>query len=60
LFLLVFRGVKTYWELPYGTRAESPLDIVEELQRRWTLIADRYPGIEDVKVIGIDLKERDR
>ena len=35
--------------------------LVEALQSRWTAIAHRFPKVEDIRVIGIDLtKRRDR
>jgi hypothetical protein len=60
LFVLLYRGTRDYWELPDGTRAEDLSTLVDALQRRWAVISDRYPGIEDVRVVGIDLEERGR
>jgi hypothetical protein len=60
LFVLLYRGKKSYWELPDGARAENLSALVDALQMRWTVISDRYPNIEDLRVVGIDLKVRGR
>ncbi len=58
IFVLVYLGTKLYWELPNGRRAETFETLVDELQRHWTLISNDYPGVEDIRVIGIDLTRR--
>jgi hypothetical protein len=32
--------------------------LIDELQRHWTLISNAYPGVEDIRIIGIDLTRR--
>ena len=58
IFLLIYLGNKTYWDLPNGRRAGSFEILVDELQRHWTLISHDYPSVEDIRVIGIDLTLR--
>lgn len=58
IFLIVYLGAKSYWDLPNGLRADTFEMLVDELQRHWTLISNDYPGIEDIRVIGIDLTRR--
>lgn len=58
IFLIVYLGAKSFWDLPNGRRAESFEMLVDELQRHWTLISADFPGVEDIQVIGIDLTRR--
>ncbi|MCL4849628.1 MAG: hypothetical protein KJ066_24010 [Acidobacteria bacterium] len=58
IFLLVYLGTKFYWDLPNGRRAETFEILVAEVQRHWTLISNDYAGVEDIRVIGIDLTKR--
>ncbi|WP_342065494.1 hypothetical protein [Achromobacter kerstersii] len=58
VFVLVYLGTKSYWELPGGRRADTFSMLVDEVQRHWTLISNDYPGVEDIRVIGIDLTLR--
>lgn len=58
IFLLVYLGAKSYWDLPNGRRADTFEMLIDELQRYWTLISNDYPGVEDIQVIGIDLTRR--
>lgn len=58
IFLIVYLGTKSYWDLPNGRRAETFGMLVDELQRHWTLLSNEYPGVEDIRVIGIDLTQR--
>lgn len=58
IFVLVYLGTKTFWELPNGRRADTFEALIDELRRHWTLISSDYPGVEDVSVVGIDLTRR--
>jgi hypothetical protein len=58
IFLLVYLGAKSYWDLPNGRRADTFEMLIDELQRHWTLISNDYSGVEDIRVIGIDLTRR--
>ncbi len=59
LFVLVYRGEKKAWELP-GNRSQVAFDgLVEALQIHWEEISCYHPGVDEVRVIGIDLTKRD-
>lgn len=58
IFVIVYLGTKSYWDLPNGRRADTFERLIDELQRHWTLISNDYPGVEDIRVIGIDLTRR--
>lgn len=57
IFLLVSRNDQTKWQTPSGDRVGFE-GLVGALQEHWLSIASRYPGAEDIKVIGIDLTKR--
>jgi hypothetical protein len=59
IFLLVYLGKRSYWDLPNGRRVDTFETLVDELQRHWILISSDYPGVEDIRIIGIDLTRRD-
>lgn len=58
IFVIVYLGTKSYWDMPNGRRADTFEMLVDELQRHWTLISNDYPRVEDIRVIGIDLTRR--
>jgi hypothetical protein len=58
IFLLVYHGERPSWDLPHGGRVDRFEAIVEALQNHWTDIAPKFPGVEDIRVIGIDLTKR--
>lgn len=65
VFLLVYRGVanaqgvtRKHWELPDTNEKVDFAALVSALQDYWGLISEDFPGIDDVKVIGIDLTKR--
>ncbi|MFC5386850.1 hypothetical protein ACFPLB_12850 [Aquamicrobium segne] len=58
IFLLIYLGTKLYWDLPNGRRADTFEMLIDELQRHWTLISNDYSGIEDIRVVGINLTRR--
>ncbi|MNG31646.1 hypothetical protein D3C84_1174890 [compost metagenome] len=45
------------WETPTKDRVGFN-DLVIALQEHWLVIASRFPNVEDIKVIGIDLTKR--
>lgn len=55
--MLVSRDSQTRWETPKGDRVGFD-GLVAALQEHWLRIASRYPGAEDIRVIGIDLTRR--
>ena len=58
IFLLVYIGTQNSWHLPEGGRVESFDALLLALRQHWALIANQYPGVEDLAVIGIDLTRR--
>jgi hypothetical protein len=58
IFALVYHGTKSCWDLPNGGRAESFDALVEALQHHWFSLAPQFPGVEDIRVIGINLTKR--
>lgn len=59
IFVLVYLGDKHCWHLPHGRRANTFEKLLDELRRHWALTSNDYPGVEDIRVIGIDLQRRD-
>lgn len=57
VFLLVNHGGKKNWTVP-GKKRTAFKDLINELQQYWCSLAPKYPNIEDVVVIGIDLTKR--
>jgi hypothetical protein len=57
IFLLVNHGGQVTWETPTKDRVGFN-DLVIALQEHWLVIASRFPNVEDIKVIGIDLTKR--
>jgi hypothetical protein len=59
IFALVFRGVeKSRWEIP---GVKQPVDfegLIQALRSHWVNIASKFPDIDDITVIGIDLSKR--
>jgi hypothetical protein len=60
IFLLLNRGEKrNRWQLPDGKLVDFE-NVVDSLQRHWELLAPEYPGVDEIRVIGIDLSKRYR
>jgi len=58
VFLLVYRGDKTFWEVLNGSQKANFYELLEALQKHWENISKNYPHIEQINVIGIDLTKR--
>lgn len=58
IFLLVYGGGKQSWFDPNGRPIKGFLALVEALQEQWSTISPRFPEVEDIRVIGIDLTKR--
>lgn len=60
IFLLTYHGTenKQNWELLNGKSATGIEALVDELQAHWATLSPQFPGIEDIRVIGIDLTKR--
>lgn len=57
IFLLVNHGGQASWESPTKGRVGFN-ELVNALQDHWLTIAPRFPNVEDIMVIGIDLTKR--
>ena len=55
--MLVNHGGQATWETPTKGRVGFN-DLVIALQEHWLVIASRFPNVEDIKVIGIELTKR--
>ncbi|MBB3747180.1 hypothetical protein FHX10_006736 [Rhizobium sp. BK591] len=60
IFVLVQRGEQAKWDLPGGLGRVNFDGLVAALQQKWVDLSPRYPGIDDITVIGIDLTKRDK
>jgi hypothetical protein len=60
IFLLTYHGTenKQNWELLNGKSATGIEALVDELQAHWATLSPQFPGVEDIRVIGIDLTKR--
>ena len=58
IFALVYRGGRKHWEIPDSENRVDFLGLVAVLQEYWCRISTKFPGIDDVTVIGIDLTKR--
>jgi hypothetical protein len=58
IFLLVNRGKERQrWQRRDGTMVDFE-GIVAALQKHWESLSPRYPGVDEIRVIGIDLPRR--
>lgn len=57
IYLLMRRGYKKRWKLPNGKYAVFS-DLINTLQGHWHKISPHFPGVEYIKVIGIELTQR--
>lgn len=58
IFLLVYHGSRPGWEVPNVGHVQDFNILVVALQKYWETIASRFPNVEDIQVIGIDLTKR--
>ena len=58
IFLLVYLGVeKTAWDLPDGKRVDFS-GLIQALETHWSHVSLKFPNVEEITVIGIDLTSR--
>ena len=57
IYLLIYRGDKSRWQLPNGKYVTFS-DLIDELQGHWQKISPKFRGVEDIRVVGIDLMRR--
>jgi len=58
LFILVYRGEKKGWDVPGSVNRVEFSGLASALQAHWEQISSRFPGIDDITVMGIDLTKR--
>ena len=58
IYLLIYRGDKSRWQLPNG-RYVIFSALIDELQRHWQKLQPEpgFLGVEDIRVVGIDLTQ---
>ena len=59
LFLLVYRGEKSQWELPVAGARVDFEGLLQALEKHWRDISPLWPAVEDIRIFGIDLTKRD-
>lgn len=60
LFILVQHKERTGWAWPARRKLLDFQELVDALQNHWDARAPQFPGIDDVRVLGIDLTKRAR
>ncbi|GAB4023457.1 hypothetical protein GCM10028808_73980 [Spirosoma migulaei] len=58
IYVLVYRGKRTRWELPDGNHNATFDELIIALQEHWNNLSSKYPKVEQIAVIGIDLTKR--
>ena len=57
IYLLIYRGNKSRWQLPNGRHVIFSA-LIDELQGHWEKLSPDFLGVEDIRVVGIDLMRR--
>jgi len=60
LFVLVYRGEKVGWDVPNRDKRVDFAELTAALQDYWRQISLKFPKVDDITVIGIDLSKRSR
>ena len=60
IFSLVYRGQKQGWDVPNAPNRVDFDGLVEALRKHWDAISGRFPNVDEITVIGIDLTKRAR
>ena len=58
VFALVYRGEKQGWDVPGSANRVDFDELTRALQQHWESISAKYPGIDEITVVGIDLTKR--
>ncbi len=58
IYLLVYRGEKTIWQIPNGNKKANFGDLIEALKSHWDKISKDFINVEHVEIIAIDLTKR--
>lgn len=58
LFVLVYGGKKNGWDTPGAANRVDFKGLVAALKAHWERVSPKFPGVEEIAVIGIDLMKR--
>lgn len=58
VMLLYHRDADRKWAMPDGTKATTLDELVTALRRHWLAISERYPGVDEIEIVGLDLTRR--
>ena len=59
IFMLVYQGkISSKWDLPETGKRVDFAGLASALQEHWQLISTKFPRVDEVTVIGIDLTKR--
>jgi hypothetical protein len=59
LFVLVYQsGTKTYWDLPSNGSRTDFEGVILALQDYWQNLSPKFPNVDDIEIIGVDLTKR--
>jgi hypothetical protein len=59
IFVLVNRGEnRSRWQIPGSNRTVDFDELVAALREHWAKIASKFPGVDEITIIGIDLSKR--
>jgi hypothetical protein len=58
IFLLIYRGDKVGWDVPSNDNRVDFAGLTVALQDHWQQIYPKFPNVDDITVIGIDLTKR--
>jgi hypothetical protein len=59
-FFVLVRREKVGWEIPGAANRVDFGGLINGLRAHWEAISNRFPKIEAITIIGIDLTERDK
>lgn len=58
IFALVYRGETQHWKHPVTGKLLNFDELIAALQVHWETLSPKFPGVDNVTVIGIDLTKR--
>jgi hypothetical protein len=58
IFALVYRGEKQGWDVPGAANRVDFDGLTRGLEQHWESISAKYPGVDEITVVGIDLTKR--
>ncbi len=58
LFILIYGSEKKGWDVPGSVNRVEFSGLLAALQAHWEKVSPRFPGVDDIMIIGIDLTKR--